>query len=182
MLYSAKINRRHAICKFVKMNSFHRRESCHQMQRLSKISCTVPIQKPVPSCKHVVEVPSSNDVASPSFSYPTACEVKRPRAQNSLICGFLSATEARLYLKPRIASWSSLTWVSRMQVGDFVEPYLRQNNQSLQIHCFMTICLTKLVRVCERGMRLWCLRHFPANMPTCPSPKDLWYQEPQAFK
>lgn len=46
---------------------------CYLTQDLSKIRCTVPLQKHVPECKHTVEVPCSRDVTSALFSCPIPC-------------------------------------------------------------------------------------------------------------
>jgi hypothetical protein len=43
----------------------------------------------------------------------------------------------------------------------FVKIYLRQNNQSLKILYFVMIYSTKLVRACEREMKLWLFEIFP---------------------
>jgi hypothetical protein len=48
---------------------------CHQTLDLSKINCSVRVQKQVPGCNHIVEVPCSQDVTSSSFRCPTACGI-----------------------------------------------------------------------------------------------------------
>lgn len=53
---------------------------CYLTQDLSKVRCTVPVQKHVPECNHAVEVPCSRDVTSFHFSCPTACNA-------ALACG-----------------------------------------------------------------------------------------------
>lgn len=53
---------------------------CYLTQDLSKVQCTVPVQKHVPECSHTVEVSCSRDVTSAFFSCPTACNT-------TLACG-----------------------------------------------------------------------------------------------
>lgn len=53
---------------------------CYMTQDLSKIQCTVLIQKHVPECNHTVETACSRDVTSAFFSCPTACNT-------TLACG-----------------------------------------------------------------------------------------------
>ena len=53
---------------------------CYITQDLSKIHCTVPVQKLVPACNHTVEVLCSWEVTSTTFNCPTACNT-------TLTCG-----------------------------------------------------------------------------------------------
>jgi hypothetical protein len=53
---------------------------CYQVQDLASIVCSIRVQKQVPDCDHVVEVPCAQDVNSPSFKCPTACGA-------NLVCG-----------------------------------------------------------------------------------------------
>lgn len=53
---------------------------CYQTQDLGKIKCTVLVLKVVPNCKHIVQIPCSQDVSSAIFSCPSPCAV-------SLECG-----------------------------------------------------------------------------------------------
>lgn len=46
---------------------------CYQTQDLGRINCTFRVQKQVPGCNHIVEIPCFQDVTSSSFSCPTAC-------------------------------------------------------------------------------------------------------------
>jgi hypothetical protein len=48
-----------------------------------------------------------------------------------------------------------------IQVKAFAELCLRQNNQSLKIHCFVMICSAKLARVWGGEMKLWLFETFP---------------------
>ena len=52
---------------------------CYLTQDLHKIRCTVPVQKLVPKCDHIVEVACARDVAS-AFSCPMPCN-------STLACG-----------------------------------------------------------------------------------------------
>lgn len=63
------------LCNHIKGNV-----PCYLTQDLSKVQCTVSVQKLVPECKHTVEVPCSRDVTSAYFSCPTACNA-------TLACG-----------------------------------------------------------------------------------------------
>lgn len=53
---------------------------CYMTQDLSKIQCTVPVQKLVPACNHTVEVLCCRAVTSTTFNCPTACNT-------TLACG-----------------------------------------------------------------------------------------------
>lgn len=48
---------------------------CYQTQDLGSIRCNTPVQRLVPGCNHTVEVGCAQDVATPSFKCPTACEI-----------------------------------------------------------------------------------------------------------
>jgi hypothetical protein len=66
----------------VRLPCYHLKDGvlCYQTQDLGSINCSVHVQKQVQDCNHVVEVPCSQDVASPSFKCPIACET-------NLACG-----------------------------------------------------------------------------------------------
>ncbi|EEQ35140.1 Ab1-133 [Microsporum canis CBS 113480] len=53
---------------------------CHSDSMHEVIVCSVRVQKQVPGCNHIVEVPCSRDVSSSTFQCPTKCE-------ESLSCG-----------------------------------------------------------------------------------------------
>ena len=63
------------LCRHTKDNV-----ACYLTQDLSKVRCTVPVQKYVAECNHTVEVWCSQDVSSADFSCPTPCNT-------ALACG-----------------------------------------------------------------------------------------------
>lgn len=66
----------------VQLSCGHTKDSvpCYLTQDLSKIRCSVPVQKHVPECNHTVEVPCSQDVKSALFNCATPCNT-------TLACG-----------------------------------------------------------------------------------------------
>ena len=66
---------------------------CHLAQDLSKINCSVLVQKEVTPCKHIVEIPCSQDITSTLFRCPAACGT-------NLVCGHICPrTCGRCYQK-----------------------------------------------------------------------------------
>lgn len=53
---------------------------CYRLRDINSIVCSVRVQKQVPGCNHIVEVPCFRDVSSSTFQCPTKCE-------ESLSCG-----------------------------------------------------------------------------------------------